>query len=203
MHINIKVQAGILKKQNGYNCPQCLCVQDFDEGTEVHLSQALNAMNNSAQPVIPCKVDSFGGSIFSLLGILDILEGNAKPIMTYTTTQAMSCGAVLLAAGTRGYRYASKNATILIHEAASSFEGKKSDVMNDANHMESLNDKLMEILAKHSNKPKSYFKGLIRKNNNADLYIDAKEALQIGLIDKIGIPILDMEILAKYTIRCK
>ncbi len=176
---------------------------DFEEGTELHLSQALNTLNNSPQPIIPIKIDSFGGSIFSLLGILDILDGNTKPIMTYTTTNAMSCGAVLLSAGTPGYRYASKNSTVLIHEASTAFEGKNSDVQNDSFHMSQLNDKLMEILARNSNKPKRFYSNMIKKGNNVDIYLSAQEAKSYNLIDHIGVPSLEMEISAKYTLKCK
>ena len=203
MHITTKIQPGILRKPNGYVAPSVLIVQDFTEDTLVGFSQALNCANNSPQPIIPVMVDSFGGSIFALLGLLDAIQGNEKPILTYTMTQAMSCGAVLLAAGTKGHRYASPNSTILIHEAASSFEGKKSDVLNEAAQMDSMNDKLLGVLARHSNKPKSFYKSMLKKGGNTDIYIGAKDAKNFGLVDFVGIPELEMEVSAKYTIRCK
>ena len=203
MHTKISVMPGILRKPNGFNPPHCLVVQDFDENTLVGFTQALNQVNNSPQPVVPVQVDSGGGMIFALLGILDVLEGNPKPIMTFTTSYAMSCGAVLLAAGSKGYRYASKSSTILIHEASGSFEGKKSDVANEMLQMEQTNEAIMEALAHHSNKPKSFYKNLVKKGGNVDLYISPKQALEWGLIDKIGIPELEMEITAKYTIKSR
>lgn len=203
MHTKLTIQPGILKKQNGFNAPHCLVVQDFDEGTLIHFTQALNVVNNSPQPVVPVQIDSSGGMIFALLGILNLIEGNEKPIMTFTTSYAMSCGAVLLSAGSKGYRYASKDSTILIHEAASSFEGKKSDVMADVQHMEQTNERLMDILAKNSNKPKKFYKNLIARNNNVDLYITPKQCIEYGLIDRIGIPVMEMEISAKYNIKMK
>ncbi len=201
MHTSIKIQPGILKKPNGYNSPQCLIVQDFTEDTLIGFTQALNQVNNSPQPVVPIQISSFGGMIFGLLGILDIIKKNPKPILTFTNSYAMSCGAVLLAAGSKGYRYASESATILIHEASGSFEGKKSDVANEMLQMEQTNEKLMEALAHYSNKPKGFYKNLVRRAGNTDLYINPKQAREWGLIDHIGVVSLDMEITAKYTIK--
>jgi len=180
--------------------PKFLIVNDFCEEANNGFTMALNHLANDAQPFIPILVDSFGGDVLTLFSVLDMLEACGKPIVTTVTSKAMSCGAVLLSAGTKGFRYASPRSTILIHEAATQLEGKASDIISDAKSMEILNEKLMEILAKNSNKPKKFYQQLIKKANNADLYISAEQALEYGLIDKISIPVVEMSVTAKYTL---
>ncbi len=67
--------------------------------------------------------------------------------------------------------------------------------------MEQTNEKLMEALAFHSNKPKSFFKNLVKRAGNTDLYISAKQGKEWGLIDHVGVVSIEMEISAKYTIK--
>ncbi len=180
--------------------PKFLIVNDFCEEANNGFTIALNHMINDSQPFVPILVDSFGGDVLSLFSVLDMIEVCGKPVITSVTSKAMSCGAVLLSAGTKGHRYASPRSTILIHEAATQLEGKASDIISDAKSMEILNEKLMEILAKNSNKPKKFYQQLIKKANNADLYISAEQALEYGLIDKISIPVIEMSIKAEYKI---
>ncbi len=180
--------------------PKFLIVNDFCEEANNGFTMALNHLVNDPQPFIPILVDSFGGDVLTLFSVLDMLDACGKPVVTTVTSKAMSCGAVLLSAGTKGFRYASPRSTILIHEAATQLEGKASDIISDAKSMEILNEKLMEILAKNSNKPKKFYQQLIKKANNADLYISAEQALEYGLIDKIAIPVVEMEVKAEYKL---
>jgi ATP-dependent Clp endopeptidase proteolytic subunit ClpP len=177
-----------------------MIVNDFCEESSNGFLQGYNRILNDPQPYIPCQVDSFGGEIYALLGMLDLIRSSKKPFVTVCQTKAMSCGAVLLSAGTKGYRFASPRATILIHEAATELSGKTSDIINDARNIELLNDNLMEILAQNSNRPKKFYQSLVNKSNNADLYISASQAKEYGLIDHIGVPEMKLEIKREYSI---
>lgn len=204
MITKINVQGGITyTDENGntqINKPKFLIVNDFCEEANNGFTIGFNHILNDPQPFVPILVDSFGGDVLTLFSMLDMIDASPKPVVCSVLSKSMSCGAVLLSAGTKGYRYASPRSTILIHEAATQLEGKASDIISDAKSMEMLNDKLMEILAKNSNKPKKFYQSLIKKANNADLYLSAEEALSFGLIDKIGIPVLEMEVKAEYKI---
>jgi ATP-dependent Clp protease protease subunit len=200
------VQSGLTYvDENGntqLNKPKFLIVNDFCEEANNSFTMVFNHLVNDTQPFVPILVDSFGGDVLSLFSMLDMIDSCEKPVVTSVSSKAMSCGAVLLSAGTKGFRYASPRSTILIHEAATQLEGKASDIISDAKSMEILNEKLMEILAKNSNKPKKFYQSLIKKANNADLYLSAEQCLEYGLIDKIGIPVIEMEVKASYKLSC-
>ena len=100
----------------------------------------------------------------------------------------MSCGALLLAAGK--LRYAAPSMDIMVHEASSGTMGKTTDIVNDVRNVSRLNDKYFSLLDEFSKKPKGFFKDQVRRRNNADWFIDAKEAKALGLVDHIGIPSL-------------
>lgn len=198
------VQPGItFVDENGniqLNKPKFMIVNSFCEEANNGFTMGYNHIVDDSQPFLPILVDSFGGDVLSLFSMLDMIDACQKPVITAVQSKAMSCGAVLLSAGTKGYRYASPRSTILIHEAATQLEGKASDIISDAKSMEMLNDKVMEILAKNSNKPKKFYQSLIKKANNADLYLSAEQCLEFGLIDKIAIPVIELQIKAEYKI---
>jgi ATP-dependent Clp protease protease subunit len=114
---------------------------------------------------------------------------------------AASCGALLLALGTKGYRYASPNAMILVHEASTASEGKTSEIINEALYIKKLNDELLELLAQNSNKSKDFYQKLIKKNNNADLFITPTQAKEWGIIDHIAVPNIEMNISVDYKVK--
>lgn len=180
--------------------PKFITINEFQEYTGSRFTEAFNQMLQEPQTIIPICLDSPGGVVSSLFGILDTLAVSHKPILTFTSTMAASCAAVLLSAGTKGYRYASPNSMILIHQASGAVDGKASDIINDAMYMEKLNDKLMEILAKNSNKSKQFYTNLIKKSNNSDLFISPESALEYGLIDAIGVPHVEMKIVPEYIV---
>lgn len=204
MITKLNVQDGVTyvddKGNTQINKPKFLIVNDFCEEANNGFTVGFNHINNDPQPFLPILVDSFGGDVLTVLSMLDMIDAISKPVVTVCTSKAMSCGSVLLSAGTKGYRYASPRATILIHEASTQLEGKTSDIISDAKSMEEFNDKMMEILAKNSNRPKKFYQQLIKKANNADLYLTAQQALEYGLIDHVCVPTLEMNVKAEYRI---
>lgn len=183
------------------NQPKVITINEFGEYSSSQFSSIFTQINQCPQDTLFLNVDSPGGAISSLFGILSLIEHSPKKICTFTNSMAASCGAILLSAGTRGLRFASKDSLILVHQASTSVEGKTSEVINDAMYVEKLNDKLLNILAKNSNKTKKFYEGLIRKQNNADLFISAQEALGYGIIDAIGLPEVTMNVTVSYDIK--
>src|SRR5579859_4042574 len=82
--------------------------------------------------IIPIYINSYGGQIDTLFAMLDIIQASHKPVATIASGVAMSCGAVLLASGTPGYRFAGPNAQIMIHQVSGASMGKLSDIEVDA-----------------------------------------------------------------------
>lgn len=204
MLIKTSIQSGLTNIDENGNTqiikPRFIIVNDFCEEANNGFTVAFSHLTNDPQPFIPILIDSFGGDVLSLFSMLDLIDSSEKPVITSVSSKAMSCGSALLSAGTKGYRFASPRATILIHEASTQLEGKAADIISDARNMEALNEKLMELLAKNSNKPASFYKNLIKKGNNADLYLTAEQALECGIIDKIGIPEINMSLKAEYSL---
>lgn len=183
------------------NQPKIITVNEFGEYCSSQFSSIFTQLNQCPQDTLFINVDSPGGAISSLFGILSLIEHSPKKVCTFTNSMAASCGAILLSSGTKGLRFASKDSLILVHQASTSVEGKTSEVINDALYVEKLNDKLLNILAKNSNKTKKFYEGLIRKQNNADLFISAQEALSYGLIDHVGIPEVTMNVSISYDVK--
>jgi ATP-dependent Clp protease protease subunit len=101
--------------------------------------------------------------------------------MTYCVGQAASMGAVLLAAGTKGKRYALPNARILIHQPWGGVQGQASDISIQAKEILRLKDRLNEILALHTAKPIE----AITKDADRDFFMSAAEARDYGLVDDV------------------
>ena len=170
-------------------------VKEFDDDTAGDFDTDVWGAVNDNQRIIPVIVDSFGGQIYSLNRMLDTIAAAKKEgiiIMTIGKSKMMSCGSVLVAAGTKGYRYTQPTATMLIHEASSGSRGKKQELQSDAAETDRLNTQLLQQLAIFADKPKKFFVDLIHDVGHADLFVPAKEMVSLGLIDIIGEPVLNM-----------
>lgn len=138
--------------------------------------------------IIPVFINSYGGQVYSLIAKRDLIKSSNKPVATVCLGKAMSCGASLLAAGTKGFRFASPDSRILIHQVSSMSLGKASDIKEDAVQIQSLNDMMLRNLAEDIGVPVQKLKKEIRDRDNADWTLTAKEAKKWGIIDHIGIP---------------
>jgi ATP-dependent Clp protease protease subunit len=181
--------------------PIFLRVTKFDEESFKEFSTKACEAIASGQPILPIIIDSFGGYIYSLLGKLDIIKNSKVPVLTFCQTKAMSCGAVLLAAGSKGTRFASEDATILVHQAASGDYGKLTDIKNSVYETERLNESLMTKLDEYCGRKKGFWKKMLKENENKDLYFSAKEAQKLGLIDHIRTPELELNVKAEFKLK--
>ncbi len=152
---------------------------------------------NDNQLIIPIIVDSFGGDVYSLMRMLDTItaaKSAGAKIVTIGKGKMMSCGSVLVAAGTKGSRYVQPQACMMIHEVSSSWLGKNMELQADAEETNRLNTILLQKLAEFAGKPKKHFIELIHNVGHADLFLDAKNMVTLGLIDVIGEPVLTTSI---------
>ena len=184
-----------MASNNNNNTPPILLnnyivVNEFSEYGVKQFKNDFEALKNAPDvPVILIYIDSYGGEIYSLLAMIDMIEScDTKPVATIALGKAMSCGGVLLTCGTKGYRFAGKNSTIMIHGASSFSFGKLEDIKADVNECERLNAVILKILAKKCSQKETYFKKLIDKNKNTNIYLDAESAKKHRIIDCIGIP---------------
>ena len=126
-------------------------------------------------------INSPGGVVTAGLAIYDTMQFLSCDITTYCVGQAASMGAVLLAAGAAGKRFALPNARIMIHQPLGGAQGQATDINIQAQEIMRIKKILNEILSSHSNKS---IKDL-EKDTDRDNFMSAKQAVSYGLIDKV------------------
>ncbi len=126
-------------------------------------------------------INSPGGIVTSGLAIYDTMQFIKCDVSTICIGQAASMGAVLLAAGAKGKRYALPNSRIMLHQPMGGFSGQASEIEIHAKEIIRLKEILNEILSKHTGQPIKK----IRKDTDRDFFMSAQEALEYGIIDKI------------------
>jgi ATP-dependent Clp protease protease subunit len=138
--------------------------------------------------VIPIVISSYGGEVSALLAMRDIIKSSHKPVSTIALGKAMSSGACLLAAGTKGLRYASPDTIIMIHEVSTGVVGKAADIKETAETVQMLNRKLLANLASDCGIPLSKLDAYMHSTKNADWNMTAQEAKKLGIVDKVAVP---------------
>lgn len=131
--------------------------------------------------IVKMYINSPGGQVLDLMSIIDAMNNITLPIETYCLGMAASCAAVLLSSGMKGKRFIGKNSHILLHQISTCSCGQIEDAERDIEFAKKLNEQILTILAKNTGKKKED----IRKDMDRDLWLNAKEALAYGLVDKI------------------
>lgn len=168
-----------------------ILVNDFNEDGVKHFKADFDALKASNIPVIPVIIDSYGGEIYSLLAMLDIILSADRPVATIALGKAMSCGSILLACGSPGLRFVGPHSTVMIHDVGSVSFGKIEDLKADVGEAERLNNKIFGILNEKCSKKEGYFQKIVAEKKHANWYLTSEEALKHGLVDVIGIPVLN------------
>ena len=130
---------------------------------------------------ISIYINSPGGSVSSGLAIYDTMQFISSDVSTICVGMAASMGAFLLSSGTIGKRFALPNSDIMIHQPLGGAEGQASDIKITSDHIVLLRKRLNKILAKNTKQTLRK----IEKDTERDYYLDAREALEYGLVDKI------------------
>jgi len=126
-------------------------------------------------------INSPGGSVSATLAIYDTIQFLDSPVHTYCMGIAASGAAILLAAGSKGKRYALPNSKVMIHQPYGQVGGQISDIEIQANEILKERHRLNEILAKHTGQPLA----VIEKESERDKYYHAAEAKAFGLVDEV------------------
>lgn len=125
-------------------------------------------------------IASYGGDVYSMLGIIDYFKTLPVKVNTHCYGAAMSAAAVILACGT-GKRTMTANSTVMVHEGSAFESGKTSDVLKGADHLKKLQKNINRILAEVTNKDQEFWD----KVSQHDTYLTAEECLDYGIIDEI------------------
>jgi len=155
-----------------------------DEVSNLIIAQLLFLQSEDAEKPVNVYINSPGGSVTAGLAIYDTMQFLRCEVHTYCVGQASSMGAVLLAAGAAGKRFALPNARIMIHQPWGGVEGQAADISIQAREILRLRDRLNEILARHTGKPVD----AIARDTDRDFFMTADEAKAYGLIDEVVAP---------------
>ena len=126
-------------------------------------------------------INSPGGSVSAGLAIYDTMQFIKPDVSTLCVGQAASMGALLLAAGEKGKRFALPNTRVMIHQPMGGFSGQASDVEIHAREILYLRSRLNEILARHSGQTVE----TIAKDTDRDNFLSSEDAVKYGLVDKV------------------
>ncbi len=153
----------------------------FDGNANELVMKLLYLQSENRRKDIHFYINSPGGSVSATLAIYDTMQILSCPVATYCVGLAASGGAVLLAGGAKGKRFALPNANVMIHQPFGAVGGQISDIEIQAKEILYLKKRLNEILSKHTGKPVDR----IEKDTDRDNYLSAKDAVEYGLIDKV------------------
>ncbi|MEW5945490.1 MAG: ATP-dependent Clp endopeptidase proteolytic subunit ClpP [bacterium] len=152
-----------------------------DEVANVVIAQLLFLEKEDTNKDIDLYVNTPGGSVSAGLAIYDAMRVLKPDVSTICIGQASSMGAVLLAAGAKGKRYALPNSRILIHQPMGGFQGAAADIDIHAREILKIRSRINEILAEHTGQPEDK----ISKDTDRDYFMSPQEAKEYGLIDTV------------------
>jgi ATP-dependent Clp protease protease subunit len=152
-----------------------------DHAANLIIAQLLYLDSEDKQKDIKLYVNSPGGSVTAGLAIYDTMQYVSPDVQTICVGMAASMGALLLAAGAKGKRFALPNAEMMIHQVMGGAEGQATDIKIRAEHILKIKDRMNAILAKHTGQTVK----TVEKDSDRDFFMSADEAKKYGLIDKI------------------
>jgi ATP-dependent Clp protease, protease subunit len=152
-----------------------------DDVANLIVAQLIHLESDDPDKDISLYVNSPGGSVYAGLAIYDTMQFIKPDVSTICVGSAMSMGALLLAGGAKGKRFALPNARILIHQLMGGYEGQATDVEIHAKEVIDLRMRLDEILAEHTGQPKEQ----VRKDTERDNFMSAADAQKYGIIDDV------------------
>lgn len=152
-----------------------------DDVSNLIIAQMLYLESEDPDKEIFFYINSPGGNVSSGLAIYDTMNYIKPPVCTFCMGQAASMGALLLASGESGKRYALPHAKILIHQPLGAFRGQATDIDIQAREILRLKDELNRILAQHTHQPLER----IETDTERDYYMSVQQAKEYGIIDEI------------------
>ena len=145
------------------------------------IAQLLFLQNEDPAKEISVYINSPGGSVTAGLAIYDTMQFVKPPVATYCVGQAASMGAVLLAAGAKGKRFALPAARIMLHQPWGGVQGAAADISIQAKEILRLREKINEVLTKHTGQSLDK----IERDSDRDYFMSAEEAKAYGLVDEV------------------
>ena len=145
------------------------------------IAQLLFLQMEDSKKDVHIYINSPGGSLTAGMAIYDTMNFLSCDVVTYCVGQAASMATILLAAGTKGKRFALPNSSVMIHQPYGGASGQSSDITIVANEILRWRKKINEILSKNTGKSVEQ----IEKDSDRDFYMTAAEAMDYGIVDRV------------------
>lgn len=152
-----------------------------DQVANLVVAQLLFLSREDPEREIQMYINSPGGQIYSGFAIYDTMKMIPNKISTFAVGFSASFGTILLAAGTKGKRYALPHATIHMHQPLGGAQGQASDIEIHAREILRLKSRLNLILADSTSQPLE----VIERDTERDFFLDAQQAVEYGLVDQV------------------
>lgn len=152
-----------------------------DAAANTIIAQFLFLEHEDSKKEIQLYVNSPGGSVTAGLAVYDTMQYVKPMVSTICVGMAASMGAVLLAAGKKGKRFALPNAEIMLHQVMGGAEGQASEIEITARQILKIKDKINKILMKHTGQKRDK----IERDTDRDFYLTAEQAKEYGIVDEI------------------
>jgi len=143
--------------------------------------KGLLSQNTYDREPIHLYLNSFGGSGYDMLGLIDIIRNLKTPVYTYCFGKCMSAGLILFMVGDR--RYISRNSTLMLHQLASGYIGKVQDMVENVDEMERMQNLVEDLIMLHTHIDEEYLQEV--RYRKLDCYIDAEQSIELGIADEI------------------
>ena len=152
-----------------------------DQIANLTVAQLLFLNQEDREAPISMYINSPGGQVYSGLAIYDTMQMITNPVATYAVGVTASFGTLLLAAGKKGMRYALPHATMHMHQPLGGTQGQATDIEIQAREILRLKARLNEIMSFHTGRSIDE----IEHDTDRDYYMDAKAAVEYGLVDQV------------------
>ena len=152
-----------------------------DQVANVVIAQLLFLAAEDPDKDISLYINSPGGVVSAGMAIFDTMNFIANDIVTICVGQASSMGALLLAAGTKGKRYALPHARVMIHQPLGGFQGQATDILIHAEEIKKIKEETIAILSRSTGQTEKK----VAKDIERDYFMNAEEAMKYGIIDTI------------------
>lgn len=165
--------------------PVVIRINDFNQNTSRMFSILSSRAVEQNQKILPIIIDSDGGDVYSLNAILDMIEEVKREgidVLTSVVGRAMSAAAILAVFGTRGMRYISPSSRLMMHETSCEVKGGLSAMRTNVKEVEDLEKELNKKVEEYC------CIKLDEKKLSSDWFLSADEAVELNLVDNIGIP---------------
>lgn len=143
------------------------------------LKNTYNFLGPDFKPHIKLRINSYGGSLFAGLAVLDVIRGLTSDVHTYVDGAAASAATIISVAGTK--RYIGKNSLMLIHQLSTGNYGKYSELEDDMENNKRLMKSIKDIYKQYTKVPMKQIDDILKH----DLWFDSARCLELGLVDGI------------------